>query len=291
MPVRYHTIAKKDAGQRLDRWLQTYYPGLPYSQMQRAMRTGEIRLDSGRVKGHTRIEAGQQLRLPPQFTGHEAVAIEPDLSVDEIELIRSLEIYRNDHYIAINKPAGIASQGGTDIDQHIDRLSYGLRDSQSEDPPRLVHRLDKQTSGILILARTRKAATRMMKQFKRRDVSKLYIAVTEGVPPEGSKSSETGDLSRIDQPLIKRPTPVGDRVVVDHDKGQRAVTDFKVIDQTDAETALVALWPKTGRQHQLRAHMDHLDCPLRGATKYMVMPGGFACTPIRSVCRLRVCRC
>ncbi len=260
MPAIYLTIPQRDDGQRLDRWIRQKYPSMPFSQIQKSCRTGEIRLDRGRVKGQERLKAGQELRLPPQFQGKEASVDIPVLTSAEKDFIRSTEISRDENIIVINKPSGLATQGGHKITQHVDHLARGLVDLETEEPPRLVHRLDKDTSGVLVLARDRDTATQMMKAFQRRDVEKIYLAIVVGSPKAKS--------GVIDAPLKKQKTDDGDRVLVDP-TGDEAISHYQVLDKTPNQShTLVALFPKTGRQHQLRAHCHHLGTPIYGDEKY-----------------------
>lgn len=260
MPALYHTIAVKDHGQRLDRWLKNSYPGVPFSQIQKALRKGEIRINKGRVKGRERLATGQELRLPPYFEGNQAKkhSHHGTLTKGEIDFIRSLVIYRDEQMIALNKPSGLATQGGTKTHQHVDRLSAALVD-EGEERPKLVHRLDRDTSGVLLLALNRETATWLGHAFKNRTIQKHYVAMTVGIP--------TPSEGHINAPLIKRPTDNGGLVIVDEQDGQEAITQYKVR-HVKGQKALVDLYPKTGRQHQLRAHLHHIGTPILGDTKY-----------------------
>lgn len=261
MPVKNKIIEQKEAGLRLDRWLRESYPALPFSVLQKALRTGQVRLDSKRVKGNERIEAGQTVRIPPHF---DHVVSKPKKNKDDVSdkdaaFIRSLVIYKDDHFIALNKPSGIATQGGTDTFRHIDGMLSALKDFPGDERPRLVHRLDRDTSGILLLARHRKAASSLGKAFMSHRIEKTYFAITVGVPNprEGT----------IKAPLLKKNIGGQDKVVVDRE-GQKAITDYRVLDHAVQTMALVELKPMTGRQHQLRSHLHYLGTPVLGDNKY-----------------------
>ncbi len=261
MPVENITINEKNVGMRLDRWLREAYPTLPFSLLQKSLRTGQVRLDGKRVKGNERLEIGQVVRIPPHFK-HKVS--KPKSKRDEVsekdkKFIQSLVIYKDKNIIAINKPSGIATQGGTGTMRHIDGMLSALKEFPGDERPRLVHRLDRDTSGVLLLARHRKAATSLGKAFMSHRIEKTYLAITVGVPNprEGT----------IKAPLLKIQIGGQDKVVVRKD-GQRAVTDYRVFDHAAQKTALVELKPLTGRQHQLRAHLNYLKTPVLGDNKY-----------------------
>ena len=262
MPVMNKTIDDKGAGLRLDRWLREAYPDLPFSVLQKALRTGQVRLDGKRVKGNERIVEGQSVRIPPQFDHvFEAKPKKPKhfVSDEDAQFIRGLVIYQDENIIAINKPSGIASQGGTDTFRHIDGMLSALKEFPGDERPRLVHRLDRDTSGVLLLARHRKAAASLGKAFMDHRIEKTYLAITVGVPNprEGT----------IKAPLLKMHIGGQDKVVVDRE-GKRALTDYRVLDHAAHTMALVELKPMTGRQHQLRAHLSYLETPVLGDNKY-----------------------
>ncbi len=181
------------------------------------------------------------------------------MSEADTKLIQSLVIYKDDNFIAINKPSGIATQGGTNTPRHIDGMLAALKEFPGDECPRLVHRLDRDTSGVLLLARHRKAATSLGKAFMGHQIEKTYFAITVGLPnpKEGT----------IKAPLLKKHIGGQDKVVVDKE-GQRAVTDYRVLDHAAHTMALVELKPLTGRQHQLRAHLNYLGIPVLGDNKY-----------------------
>ena len=261
--VQIRAVSGDEAGLRLDRWFQRHFPELSHGALQKLLRTGQVRLDGKRVESKDRVEPGQTVRLPPGVTATPAPkpkAATPQLSERDSQEIQSLVIHRDDWVIALNKPAGLAVQGGSGTERHVDGLLDGLRFG-FEDRPRLVHRLDKDTSGLLLIARTGQAAKRLSESFRDRATEKLYWAVVVGVPPRAEGA--------IDLPLAKRPG-ARDRetMQVDHEEGQKALTHFKMLDRAGNRAALLALWPRTGRTHQLRVHCAEIGCPILGDRKY-----------------------
>jgi len=265
--VQMRAVSGDEAGLRLDRWFQRHFPELSHGALQKLLRTGQVRLDGKRVEGKDRVEPGQTVRLPPGVTAapvpssqSKPKSAKPQLSERETQEIQSLVIHRDDWVIALNKPSGLAVQGGSGTERHVDGLLDGLRFG-FEDRPRLVHRLDKDTSGLLLIARTGQAAKRLSESFRDRETEKLYWAVVVGVPPKMEGA--------IDLPLAKRPG-ARDRetMQVDHEEGQKALTHFKVMDRAGDRAALMALWPRTGRTHQLRVHCAEIGCPILGDRKY-----------------------
>ena len=262
-PVQMRAVSGDEAGLRLDRWFQRHFPELSHGALQKLLRTGQVRLDGKRVEGKDRVEPGQTVRLPPGVTTTPAPkpkAARPLLSERDAQEIQSLVIHRDDWVIALNKPSGLAVQGGSGTERHVDGMLDGLRFGR-EERPRLVHRLDKDTSGLLLIARTGQSAKRLSESFRDRETEKLYWAVVVGVPPKMEGA--------IDLPLAKRPG-ARDRetMQVDHEEGQKALTDFQVLDRAGKRAALLALWPRAGRTHQLRVHCAEIGCPILGDRKY-----------------------
>jgi len=260
--VQVVDVAADEAGSRLDRWFKRRFPGLTHGKLEKLLRTGQIRVDGKRVKAAARLEAGQQIRVPPiaddPAPAKRAVlpARIPARAVDD--LIASV-LYRDDDVIAINKPAGLAVQGGTKTDLHVDAMLDELRFGSAH-RPRLVHRLDKDTSGVLLLARHPAAAAALAGAFRSKTAVKLYWAIVVGLPrvPEG----------KIDLPLDKVPGPRGEHVVADEGEGKRAVTVYRVIDHIGKRAAWLAMSPLTGRTHQLRVHAAAIGHPILGDGKY-----------------------
>ncbi|MDB5477842.1 MAG: ribosomal large subunit pseudouridine synthase [Alphaproteobacteria bacterium] len=251
-------IDEGDAGQRLDRWLQQKYGHITYLFIQKAIRKGDIRLNGKKVDGAVRLESGQLLRLPPAFYhAPDPHAFRP-LSPDELKQAKWMVAYEDDFVLGLNKPHGLATQGGTKTYKHVDRLLHAFTDAFG-DRPKLVHRLDKDTSGIMIAAKNRIVAAKLGSSFKQREVDKTYLAITVGVP--------RAHRDTINRPLLKTITPDGEKVVVDRE-GKDAVTIYSVLSFAGQDLALVGLRPETGRMHQLRAHLAHINTPILGDRKY-----------------------
>lgn len=254
-------VEAEDDGIRLDRWFRRHYPGLKHGALEKLLRTGQVRVDGKRAKANTRLSGGQQVRVPPQASGAMPAAPvrrPPVTGERDAAFVRSLVIYRDDEVIALNKPAGLAVQGGTKTMRHLDAMLDALRFG-AKDRPRLVHRLDRDTSGVLLLARSAHVAAQLGKTFQSRQVRKIYWALVAGVP-----SVEQG---RIDLPLGKRPGARGERMTADRE-GKKAVTLYNVLDTAGRAAAWLALWPLTGRTHQLRVHCAAIGHPIVGDRKY-----------------------
>ena len=255
-------VAADDEDIRLDRWFRRRYPGLKHGALEKLLRTGQIRVDGKRAKANLRLSEGQQVRIPPQAA---APASEPPRHVNrkpdagEAAFVQSLVIYRDNDVIALNKPPGLAVQGGTKTTRHIDAMLDALRFGAKE-RPKLVHRLDRDTSGVLLLARSANVAAKLGKAFQGRNVRKIYWALAVGVPEM--------DEGRIDLPLGKRPGPHGERMMPDEQEGKSAITLYSVVERAGNTASWLALWPLTGRTHQLRAHCAAIGHPLAGDGKY-----------------------
>jgi 23S rRNA pseudouridine955/2504/2580 synthase len=269
MSIEKHAVRKDDDGLRLDRWLKKHYPSLPHTLVQKLVRTGQVRVDGGRAKAEARLAAGQEIRVPAHFAGPKSTATPslrppPGMSKADRDFVERMIVFENDSIVILNKPYGIAVQGGTKTTRHIDGLLAGMADRFGGERPRLVHRLDRDTTGILVVAKDRKTAARLGRLFQTRSVQKIYWAVTRGVPkpPQG----------KVEAALVKASGPEGDRVrkarAGEQDLAQHATTYYSVIDRAAQKLAWISLKPVTGRQHQLRAHMDILETPIIGDQKY-----------------------
>ncbi len=260
--ARIFTVTEDDDGIRLDRWFRRNQPDVSFNTVSRWARTGQLRLDGKRVNPGERIVAGQEIRVPPvepeQRRGPAKPKRDP-LTPDEEEFVRSLAIYRDESAFVINKPPGLATQGGTKTRNHLDRLLDGLADDAGN-RPKLVHRLDKDTSGALLVARTARSAAIFSKSFSGRTAKKIYWALVVGVP--------SADEGLIDAPLAKQPGTGGEKMHVDEEQGAPAKTRWRVIDRAGNRAAWVELQPLTGRTHQLRAHMAAIGHPIVGDGKY-----------------------
>ena len=257
--VRHITVPKDDDGQRLDRWLKKNVDEISFVMAQKLIRTGQIRIDGKRAKPDTRLAAGQEIRLPPMDARPE----KQDgyrLRDEDAEMIIRAVIYDDGDIMAINKPSGIATQGGMNIERHIDGMLEALTGHDGV-KPRLVHRLDKETSGVLLLARSADMARKIGKLFQGRDMRKIYWAITAPAPIEME--------GEIKAPLIKGTVgPEKDKMIIDHKEGQRAYTRFETMEVAGKKAAFVAFMPKTGRTHQIRAHAAYAGFPLLGDAKY-----------------------
>lgn len=260
--VEFVEVAASESGMRLDRWFKVHYPTVPHGALQKLLRKGQVRLDGGRVKANARIEAGQKVRVPPIHTAKSRAPAKPTLSKADERFIRDMVIHKDNSVLAINKPAGLAVQGGTKTTLHVDGLLDGLRFDANEHP-RLVHRLDKDTSGVLLLARDRATAATLGDALKTREARKTYWALVNGVP-----SPQRGE---IDLPLVKRGGANAEQIVVaeeDEAGAKQAVTRYAVIEPAGSKLSWVAMWPLTGRTHQLRVHMAAIGHPIVGDGKY-----------------------
>jgi 23S rRNA pseudouridine955/2504/2580 synthase len=267
--VQTLTVAKDESDLRLDRWFKRRFPALCHGRLEKLLRTGQIRVDGRRAKASTRLEAGQSVRVPP--LGVQAPAPKRAVQIDpgEAAELRRRVLHKDAWVIALDKPAGLAVQGGTRTDKHLDAMLDALR-FEAEERPKLVHRLDRDTSGLLLLARSTAAARALTEAFRDKTALKLYWAVTVGVPQR--------DIGTIDLPLAKLAGPRGERVAADEEEGLRAVTHWRVVERAGRKTAWLALMPETGRTHQLRVHCAALGAPILGDFKYAgreaVLPGG-----------------
>lgn len=261
-------ISDDDDGIRLDRWFKRHYPTLTHGHLEKMLRTGQVRLDGKRAKSSDRLQRGQTLRLPPQLANAREQYKPPPRAEKrgDDDRIKEYVIYQDDLVIVLNKPSGLATQGGSGLTQHIDgmldALSFGKKQR-----PRLVHRLDRDTSGVLVIARTVPAAAALAESLRRRDASKIYWALTKGVPEKKqgtikfalAKEAGHGKHGRDERMVASEK---GD------DDAKHAITDYSVIDRAGADFAWVAAKPVTGRTHQIRVHLAELGHPIIGDFKY-----------------------
>ncbi|MCW1427737.1 RluA family pseudouridine synthase [Novosphingobium sp. JCM 18896] len=259
--VRQFTVGADDDGVRLDRWFKRHLPQVGFATVSRWARTGQIRVDGKRAGVDDRLTKGQVLRVPPGGTIPEKGGARPrrELTEEQIEKAEAMVLTQDRAAIVLNKPPGLATQGGSGTKEHVD----GLLDAFAADGPRprLVHRLDKDTSGVLLIARTPGSAAYFSKRFSTRTARKIYWALIVGVP-----SIEDG---MIELPLAKQPGTGGEKMMVDEsEQGQPARTRYRVIDRAGNRAAWVELQPFTGRTHQLRVHMAAIGHPIVGDGKY-----------------------
>ncbi len=264
MSVEMRAVTDDEAELRLDRWFRRHFPDTTQGVIQKLCRTGQIRVDGKRAEAATRLAPGQAVRVPPlpSVAAPKPAAAVPQFSPTIQRELEGMVLYQDDQVIVLNKPHGLAVQGGPGIVRHLDGLLDGLR-MGSAHRPRLVHRLDRDTSGALVLARTPGTAAKLAAAFRGRDVRKTYWAVVAGrpVPVEG----------RIDLPLIRYTGPRGERSIPaarDDAEAARAVTDYATLDNAGQKLAWLELSPITGRTHQLRVHCVALGAPIVGDLKY-----------------------
>ena len=246
-------VKPEDDGMRLNRWFLKYYPQLPLSRLQKLLRTKQIKVDGKRSEASFKLAAGQEIRIPPLNEGA-TVREKGSLTPRDEAFIKSLVIYKDDNIIVLNKPSGLAVQGGTNTLRHIDGMLEALKFEKPE-APRLVHRIDKDTSGILVLARDRKNAELLTAAFKKHDLQKTYLALVKGCPK--------ADAGEIKAPLLK----AGEKSQVSAE-GKKAVTRYRILDHAGSKFALIEAEPLTGRTHQIRAHLEYLGTPIVGDDKY-----------------------
>lgn len=258
-----HAVAKTEAGLRLDKWLKSRFPGLPFGLTQKLLRKGAIKVNGKKAKTDTRVEPGDMVRVPTLENAYSApkVTAAKRHNAEDAKVLLNNIIFRDEHIIAVNKPQGLAAQGGTKVNISVDALLDHLK-FDAHERPKLVHRIDKDTSGVMLLARDRITANTLMEAFKGKTIQKIYYAVVVGVP-EVLEGRITAKL------VAKKSFGYTDKAAVDEKEGQFAMTYYKVIDKAAGKKlCLVALAPVTGRMHQLRVHMAHIGHPILGDGKY-----------------------
>jgi 23S rRNA pseudouridine955/2504/2580 synthase len=255
-----------EEGMRLDRWFKSHYPGLGFGALQKLLRSGQVRVDGGRVKSDTRLKKGQSVRIPPmnvdQSRGDGAMTAHSIRNTGDADALRKMTIFEDEKVLIINKPPGLSVQGGSNVPRHVDGMLEALRNKKGE-KPRLVHRLDRDTSGVLMIAKSRGAAQRLSEAFRARETKKTYWALVKATPPklEGTIKSW----------LLKEQTPDGDRMaVVNHGtKGAvQAISNYRLVERIGQRMSWMELEPYTGRTHQLRVHCLQMRCPIIGDPKY-----------------------
>lgn len=269
--VQNLTIEDGDGDQRLDRWMRRMFPHIGQGKIEKLCRKGEIRVDGKRVKGSTRLEVGQNVRLPPlPEAGQMKPILRTSVSVADAKMIRDCVIYRDDHIIALNKPPGLPTQGGSKQHRHVDGLAEALM-FDMEEKPRLVHRLDKDTSGVLVLARTRLVAAGLTAAFRHRETRKVYWAAVAGVPQPLRGMIKYGLIKRFGssgEGEGEKMYAVHPREVDSTEGAKRATTYYSTLYRLGSRMSWVAMAPITGRTHQLRVHMAEMGHPIMGDGKY-----------------------
>ena len=276
MAVETIAVAEDEAGMRLDRWFRRRFPALPLSHLNKIVRKGEIRVEGKRVEISTRLEAGQSVRVPPLDLPPPKAA--PAADPADAAFLRPLILFEDRDVLVLNKPFGLASQGGSGTKRHVDGMLAALADKKGERPV-LVHRLDRDTSGVLLCAKSRKMAAELGALFRARETRKIYWALVEGCPrPENgrvslflAKGENRGDARGA------KPKDHAERErmrVVRHGDpdAQHSVTLYATVDKVRPRLAWLSLRPITGRTHQLRAHCEAIGHPIVGDPKYNRRP-------------------
>ena len=258
--VQTLTVTDDEAGMRVDRWFRAHFPQVTHGQLEKFLRKGEVRVSGGRVKSNRRLEAGESVRVPP--LPDNARRATPKTSEEDRKTIAAMTIFEDAEILALNKPFGLAVQGGAKTARHVDGMLASVGEGDAR--PRLVHRLDKDTGGLLLVAKTRRAAQYLTEQFRRGDVEKTYWTLVAGRPhpPEGT----------IDLAIAKQSTQAGAREVermapMRGDGAKRAVSHFQTVEAA-GPVSFLAMRPVTGRTHQLRVHAAAIGCPVVGDGKY-----------------------
>ena len=269
--VETRTVDTDEAGMRLDRWFKLHYPGLGFGHLQKLIRSGQVRVDGARVQASTRVAAGQAVRVPPGAASDAPKQKSaPAGTKDDRAALEATILHEDSDVIVFNKPFGLAVQGGSGLTRHVDQMLEAFTDRHGR-KPRLVHRLDRDTAGVLVVARTRSAAAFLGEAFKSRETLKLYWAVVAGVPRPAE--------GRISTFLARDEAAERMRIARHGEGADHAVTLYRVADQAGQKVSLVVMRPITGRTHQLRAHAAHIGHPIVGDPKYFnienwELPGG-----------------
>jgi len=263
--VQLIQVDPEEEGMRLDRWFKSHFPGLGFGQLQKLLRSGQVRIDGSRVKTDRRVHSGETVRVPPLDVDekvHGPLTSNTMKNRDDDDVLKQMLLHEDAKVLVFNKPAGLAVQGGSGVTRNVDDMLEAWRNKKGE-KPRLVHRLDRDTAGVLVVARTRSAAQSLTAAFRERTTKKTYWALVKGVP-----RAKEGKISTW---LIKEATEDGDRMrIAKHGEegADHAVSYYRVIDQAAQNLAWLELEPYTGRTHQLRIHCLHLGHPIIGDPKY-----------------------
>lgn len=276
LPTKVQTVVvtADENNMRVDRFLEHRFPGLSFSHIQRIVRKGELRINGKRADSKDRLEEGQSVRIPPlKLDAPKAGGELSEAASKTLEELRKMILFEDDDLMVLNKPAGLAVQGGSGMTKHVDQMLEAMRDAKGQ-KPRLVHRLDRETSGCLLIAKTRFAASALTGSFRHRSARKIYWALVAGVPkPKQGRISTYLAKEESEEDSIMRVAAHGD------EGAAHAVTYYAVVEASAQKLAWVSLKPVTGRTHQLRAHMAHIDHAIVGDPKYFnkenwELPGG-----------------
>jgi 23S rRNA pseudouridine955/2504/2580 synthase len=272
--VQTVTVTADEDNMRVDRFLEARFPGLSFSHIQRIVRKGELRVNGKRADSKDRLQAGQSVRIPPlRLDTPKALGVLSEAQSKTLAALKEMTLFEDADVLVLNKPAGLAVQGGSGTTRHVDQMLEVMRDAKGQ-KPRLVHRLDKETSGCLLVAKTRFAATHLTGAFRSRSARKIYWALVAGVPkPKQGRISTYLAKEEGEDDTIMRIAAHGD------EGASHAVTYYAVVETAAQKLAWVSLKPVTGRTHQLRAHMAHIDHAIVGDPKYFnrenwELPGG-----------------
>jgi 23S rRNA pseudouridine955/2504/2580 synthase len=276
LPTKVQTVlvTPDEHNMRVDRFLEARFPGLSFSHIQRIVRKGELRVDGRRVDSKDRLNAGDSVRIPPlRLAAPKAAGALSEAESKTLRALKDMTLYEDEDVLVLNKPPGLAVQGGSGTPRHVDQMLEVMRDSKGQ-KPRLVHRLDKETSGCLLVAKTRFAAAHLTSAFRHRSARKIYWALVAGVPkPKQGRISTYLAKEESEEDTIIRIAAHGEA------GASHAVTYYAVVEASANKLAWVSLKPVTGRTHQLRAHMAHIDHAIVGDPKYFTkenweLPGG-----------------
>ncbi len=259
--VQTKTVVEGEAGMRLDRWFKSHFPAVRHGELEKYLRKGQVRVSGARAKANRRLEPGDEIRIPP-LGDSGAAKPKARYNPDDAKEIRKLILFEDDAFLALNKPFGLAVQGGAGTKRHLDGMLASLE--KDGERPRLVHRLDKDTGGLMLVAKTRQAAQRLADAFKGRGVEKTYWALTAGVPRPYEGTIEMP----IAKKMVRRGEGQEERVVpADGEGAKKATSHYQTLEDA-GRVAFLAMRPVTGRTHQLRVHAEAMGCPIVGDGKY-----------------------